>query len=248
LIKGTNLPTLASSLGISGIKELNDHSFGTIFEALLGISFDSNKIKQLEILKSVVLRYVKWVDLYGSTDSPQIQDSGANDRCAKLIESFKEIAIQELEKKLRAGFEKQKLVQVRYNMQVFDEGDFEDLSEERRKILLEVLGRSKTRTYHPGILVAVKWYSRSLSLWEDYYYNCCGQREGFECSMDGSKSAHSGALYINEDASSTSIKRNGGGGVAERCLAQYSHIPVGRTPTWKCCGVISTDFCTIANF
>lgn len=228
---------------------LSDHTYGTVFEAMLASCFQTNGET---VARACVSVYCLWVDqnIELSFDKMHIElkvyvpDSGLfrDITCVSLSDAISIGASDPTtEKSMMSSF-----IHKAMNATAETKGSNSPATYDGiryRKTSLNSSFRVATSTterlssgHKDQTITQVMWRSCSKQWHSDPYYQCCGVRHGVNDCLrtlwPDSNAQHSGVLEISR-------AKSGSGSGSYQYNSSYGHIPRGSTPKWSCCGQTS---------
>ena len=239
-----------ASSRLSDVETMSDHSFGTVFEALLELC---NRKSGSVITKDCVKRYCDWVDKNTAVlDSSFCISYSHFATGMKSSSCFSSLVLQSPDSR-EEFFE---TVEDNFVTWV---GEIAALKASERKLaagLLKTpaieLGMPMGQTLHKSSpsttdvsghihdkKATAEWRSNSKYWYEDSYYRCCGVREGVLTCLrplwiDATDSCHHpGDLNIPDKK-----------GEFQRGASQYGR---GKTPIWTCCSLTALSPGCVSN-
>lgn len=218
------------------------HSLGSVFEALLALC-----LKQCgkEAANSAIQQLMTWYDQEGQTVLPQrtlesrivIQEGNTN---GELVVTVNGAQTHSLSISAPSSSAQALLCLIQEQVQLLHEQCQQREKEQKEAEMRRAVEALKRRymyippseSEHRGDLVSVTWRSRSGLSHEHFFYRCCGQLKGKNCTQRNPHRYHPGSLHIS------SSRRSGGGRTPTGGFDDFMGHP--REPSWTCCRQLAT--------
>jgi len=215
------------------LKTLNDHSKGTIFEAILHISKNYNTDEKIyQKIKLLFKSLIKDDDLEKILQIVNLEDF-MQEYYVKM-DSMNEKEYFEIHELIDKN-----ITSLNQNLIDFEQEDI--LRPMEIKQIISKIRENKNKIDHTGEHLSCFWRSRKNRYYNDSFYSCCGtpvNTKGYSYQSVCPRSNWSNPLSYHTGMLHLYSSRKLGGGIVPRGSSD-DHIPHCRTPEWTCCGKVA---------
>ena len=256
LVCNKTLACMCNSLFYKDIKNtqhLNDHSKGTIFEAVIQRSWESDsdriykKLKMLfefilnsdQVIREITLNVNNLIEeskpLKRLDIDPLFKDNGGlNNAINKIYENLEQDRKNHLilgKYKFLRQAEAEKILLL-----------FSQKANDKVQIRVKETNINPAQLVHTGIFEEVSWTSRKGNSYSTKLYSCCGKSCLYYNSLNSicPRSKWKNPLSYHPGSLSVSSSRKSGGGIGPQGGCQ-DHIPHCKTSHWSCCRKINDE-------